>query len=148
MRDFAKLAAFLDSFEQGDPDYDLACFIKAKVGKDLQDSGTVNNGEDGALDNNDITMSTAEQQSGDNVEGNLMSDAFKELDVLNQIDEEKEKINLPDPKDVTAKPDGNDPGEDSATPASFGDGVMNQKQASLFDILQTRFKNNGHYNRR
>jgi hypothetical protein len=77
MPDFTKLAAYLDSFDKGSPDYDLVCFIKSKIAKDMSDPETINNGEEDDLEDNDITMSTSEQQSESNTEGEMMTGAFK-----------------------------------------------------------------------
>lgn len=134
MPDFTKLANYLDSFSKGDRSYDLACYIKTKIANDLRDTSTINNGDEEELDDTDITMSTPEQQSSDNVEGDIMSEAFKEFDVLDKLKEEKEHINMPDTKDRQGNPV-----TDAATEASFGDNVQN-KQASLFDLLKNRFK--------
>ena len=135
MADFTKLAAFLDSFTKDDVNYDVACYIKSKIAEDLQDRETVNNGESDNLQDTDVTMSTPDQQAGDNLEGEIMSPAFKELDVLNQLDEEKEKIEIPDKEFPTSSKD-----LLSATVDSFGDNAQNRKEASLFSILQQRFK--------
>jgi len=135
MADFTKLAAFLDSFTKDDVNYDVACYIKSKIAEDLQDRETVNNGESDDLQDTEVTMATPDQQAGDNLEGEIMSPAFKELDVLNQLDEEKEKIEIPDKEFPTSSKD-----LLSATVDSFGDNAQNRKEASLFSILQQRFK--------
>lgn len=136
MTDFTKLAGYLDSFKKDDVNYDLACYIKAKIAEDLQDRQTINNGEEDDLQDNDITMSTPDQQSADNHEGKLMDGAFAELDVLNDLKEEKEEVQGMDerhgPRD---KPDIN-----LATEQAFGDNSSNQKQATLFDILKKRIR--------
>jgi hypothetical protein len=132
---FQKLASYLDGFGPEDPDYDTVCFIKAKIAKDLQDSQTVNNGEEDDLEDNDITMSTPEQQSQDNLEGEIMGGAFKELDVLNDLKEEKEEVHFPgQEKQKTKTP------LDLAAIQAFGDGAQNQKQASLFSLLQKHLR--------
>jgi len=132
MIDFTKLAAYLGSFEKGDPNYDAACFIKDKLANDLKDTGTVNNGEEEDLDDNEITMSTPDQQSSENLEGNLMSPAFKELDVLNQLQKEKEEVNVSEDQQHNNM--------DMATAQAFGDNPNNQKHASLFDLLRKKLK--------
>lgn len=131
MADFTKLAGYLDSFEKDHPSYDLASFIKAKIAEDLKDTSTINNGSEDDLEDNDITMATPEQQSQENVEGDLMSGAFQELDVLNQLKEEKEEIKIPGKEKAE---------QDHSTSADFGDNTQNQKQASLFSILQNKLK--------
>lgn len=135
MLEFTKLASFLDSFQKDDPNYDAACYIKKKLAEDLQDRETINNGEEDDLQDNDITMATPDQQAGENTEGELMSPAFQELDALNQIKEEKEEIEMPE-QDFSGKH--KSPNMD--TFESFGDGPHNQKEASLFSILQKRIK--------
>jgi hypothetical protein len=134
MSDFTKLAGYFESFAKDDPNYDLVCFIKSKLGEDFVDRQTINNGEDSELDNNDVTMATPAQQSSSNVEGELMSGAFKELDVLNQIKEEKEKVHMPGAED-----DKGNKVQDVATEEAFGDNVQNQKHASLFNLLRKKF---------
>lgn len=135
MPDFTKLAAYLDSFDKNSPDYDTVCFIKSKIAEDLNDRQTINNGEADDLTDNEITMSTPEQQSQDNHEGELMAPAFKELDVLNQLKEEKEQVHMPGDRDqkgnVTL---------DASTEEAFGDNVLNRKQASFFELLQKKLK--------
>ena len=95
MPDFTKLAAYLDSFDRQDPNYDIACFIKSKIAQDLSDPRTVNNSGDEEIGDNDITMATPEQQSENNTEGELMSGAFREFDVLNKMQKEKEEVKHP-----------------------------------------------------
>jgi hypothetical protein len=133
MNQFTKLAAYLDSFDKDDANYDLACFLKAKIAEDLQDTSTVNNGENENLEDNEITMATPEQQTQDNYEGDVMSEAFKELDVLNKLDEEKEEIKVPEKK--------TDNSPDLADATYFGNNMQNTKQAvSLFDLLRNKIK--------
>ncbi len=128
MSDFTKLSAYLDSFVETDPSYALAAVIKAKIAEDFNDRETINNGEDEELTNNDVTMATPEQQTTDNLEGQIMDGAFQELDALNQIKEKKEEIVIP------GKPGSDNLGQnqDIATPMDFGNNTSNQKQASAF----------------
>lgn len=135
MADFTKLASFLDSFDKSSSEYDLACFIKAKIAADLSDKETINNGEEDDLEDNDITMSTPEQQAEGNSEGEMMHGAFKELDALNKIDKQKEEVVMPGKKDSEGKTR-----LDAATEEAFGDNIQNQKHASLFKLLQSRIK--------
>ena len=135
MTEFIKLADYLNSFKKGDPNYDLACFIKEKVAEDNADTKTINNGDDEELEDNDVTMATPDQQSSQNVEGELMSGAFQELDVQNNLKEEKEKIHMDDkrnPSDTSH--------QDTATNEAFSDNVLNRKEASFFQLLQARLK--------
>ena len=135
MPDFTKLAAYLDSFDKSNPDYDVAQYIKSKIAADLQDSITVNNGNDEDLDDNDVTMSTPEQQSQKNDEGEEMHGAFKELEVMNQLKEEKEEVKIPGQKDENGNTK-----LDASTEETFGDNVLNRKNASLFEVLQQKLK--------
>jgi hypothetical protein len=135
MPDFTKLAAYLDSFDKNSLDYDTVCFIKAKIAEDLKDQHTINNGEADDLTDNEVTMSTPEQQSQENTEGDMMGGAFKELEVLNQLKEEKEEVKMPDTKDKDQNTILN-----VATEEAFGDNVLNNKNASLFEILQKKLK--------
>ena len=135
MADFTKLAAFLESFSKDDPSYDAACYIKSKIATDIQDRDTINNGEEEDLQDNEVTMATPDQQSGDNYEGALMGEAFQELEALNQIKEEKEEIKIPD----KATPQDNRSME-AATLEAFGDNTENRKEASFFTLLQKRIK--------
>jgi hypothetical protein len=139
MPDYIKLASYLNSFSKDDPNYDAVCFIKTKISADLQDATTVNNGGSEDLEDNDVTMSTPDQQSTENYEGALMAPAFRELDALNQIDKEKEKIDLSENSSASL-------GKDQAKPSDFGNLPLNQnmpqtnKKASLFEVLQHRLK--------
>lgn len=135
MPDFTKLAAFLDSFSKEDPSYDAACYIKSKIAEDLQDTSTVNNGDADDLTDNDVTMATPEQQTSENLEGELMSGAFAELDALNQIKEEKEEVKLPDTQNTQENKS-----LEAATLEAFGDNTENRKEASLFELLQKRLR--------
>jgi hypothetical protein len=130
MPDFTKLAEYLDSFSKDSQDYDLVSFIKQKIAQDLQDPGTVNNGAEQELEDNDITTATSENRSSENTEGEMMHGAFQEFEALNQIDDEKDKVVLEEPKTF------------NGSPKDFGDNAMNQreKNASFFDALQARLR--------
>jgi hypothetical protein len=80
-------------------------------------------------------MSTPDQQASSNAEGEIMDGAFKELDALNQLKEEKEEIKIPGKQDEQAQSN-----VDQADHTSFGDNSQNQKQASLFSVLQQRIR--------
>lgn len=134
MQDFTKLAAFFDSVTESDPNYDYVCYIKEKIAEDFSDPYSINNADDAELDNPDMTVATPEQQTEDNVEGKLMEGAFQELEALNQIEEEKNKIDTP----------GNT--TEQANPTDFGNSTLQQKAAeivsspiSLYDVLRARF---------
>jgi hypothetical protein len=133
MSDFVKLASFLDSFKKEDPGYDAACFIKAKIAEDFADKQTINNGEETSLDNNDITMSTPEQQSAQNIEGQEMAGAFQEFDALNDIKEKKEDIGQ-DADKLKLN------GLEMASQQAFGDNPLNQKHASVYELLKRKLK--------
>jgi len=134
MQDFTKLAAFFDSVTKDDPNYDYVCYIKEKLAEDFSDPFSVNNAEDAELDNPDMTVATPEQQTEDNAEGEIMHEAFQELEALNQIEKEKEQINVPNNTMV------------QANPTDFGNNTLQQKAAeiitspiSLYDVLRSRF---------
>jgi hypothetical protein len=107
----------------------------SKLAEDLHDRETVNNGDDEQLEDTDVTMSTPDQQSSDNTEGDLMEGAFRELDVQNKLNEEKEKI-IVDPDNIDEKITMIEHSPDTATSADFGTNSANRKQASLFELLQ------------
>jgi hypothetical protein len=95
MLNLTKLATFLESVGEQEPNYDYACYIKEKLAEDVNDPLTVNNGEETELTDPDVTSATPEQQTSDNFEGSLMDGAFEELEVQNIIDDEKDKIDPP-----------------------------------------------------
>jgi hypothetical protein len=64
-----------------------------------------------------------------------MSPAFRELDALNQLDEEKEKVEIVDNKEPSTNKD-----LLSSSAEAFGDNAQNRKEASLFSILQQKVK--------
>jgi hypothetical protein len=132
MPDFTKLASYLNSFDKSSPNYDVVCFLKSKIAADFEDTSTVNNGEEEDLDDNDVTMNTPEHQSEQNTEGDMMDGAFKELDALNQIDKQKEMIDVGSGK--------SDKDRSISSTQSFGDNAGNQKQASVYDLLIKRIK--------
>lgn len=134
MQDFTKLAAFFDTIAESDPNYDYVCYIKEKIAEDFSDPYSINNADDAELDNPDMTVATPEQQAESNTEGELMHSAFQELEVLNQIEKDKEAINTP--KNTT----------EQAHPTDFGNSTLQQKAAeiisspvSLYDVLRARF---------
>jgi hypothetical protein len=135
MSDFTKLASYLESFAKDDPGYDIACFIKAKISQDLEDITTVNNGDSEELEDNDITMSTPEQRSSSNQEGEEMASAFPEFEVLNKLKEDKEEVRIPGGEDANGNKN-----VDVSTEEAFGDNVQNQKQASLYTLLKNKIK--------
>lgn len=131
MADLTKLASFFDSFNKDHPDYDAVCFIKQKIAEALNADNTVNNGESDDLTDTEITMSTPENKEEKNQEGAFMAGAFKEMDIKNNLDEQKEKIKIPH----TFKPL-----PEVATKEHFGNEAMNIKESSLFDVLSKKFK--------
>ena len=88
-------------------------------------------------------MSTPDQQSESNTEGELMSGAFREFDALNKLQEEKDEISLP-----AKKPKSSPATMQSAGTEDFpGVGQQHNQvrkaasaQISLFDILQSKLK--------
>lgn len=141
MPDFTKLAAYLDSFDRGDKNYDIACFIKAKIAQDNSDPHTINNSDDEELGDNDITMATPNQQSESNTEGELMDGAFKEFDALNKMQKEKEEIKVPR-RSINTQPDSLQSADSSDFPGvgQVHNQVRKLGHVSLFDVLQTRLK--------
>lgn len=133
--DLTKLACYLNSFDKEHPSYDAACYIKYKLGADLKDSSTVNNGDSGDLTDNDITMSTPEQQTMENYEGKTMDGAFKELDVMNYIKDKKEQVDIPQKQDAFS-----DRSVNLSSEADFGSNIGYPKQASLYSLLKRKFR--------
>ena len=127
MPDFTKLASYLNSFDKSSPNYDVVCYLKNKIAEDFEDTSTVNNGEEDDLDDNDVTMNTPEHQSEKNTEGDMMDGAFSELDALNEIDKQKDVIDVRSGKA--------DKANSVSSTQSFGDNAGNQKQASVYDLL-------------
>jgi hypothetical protein len=140
MADFTKLATFLDSFDKSDKRYDLVSFIKTKIAQDMRDRETINNGEEAELEDNDITMATPDQQSGENTEGKLMDGAFKEFDVQNKLDDEKKEVKLPDSKEQGKTTTLNSASPSDFTGTSLTHTSTQTKKATLFDVLQKRLK--------
>lgn len=135
MTDFTKLASYLDSFQKDSPGYDVACFIKSKIAEDLQNRAIINNGDSENLEDNDITMNTAEQRSSSNIEGDEMASAFPEFEVLNKLKEDKEKVHMPGEKNIDGTTN-----LDVSTEEAFGDNMQNQKHASLFTLLKNKIR--------
>jgi hypothetical protein len=141
MPDFTKLAAYLDSFDPGDVNYDIACFIKSKIAQDFSDPRTINNADDEELGDNDVTMATPDQQAESNTEGALMSGAFREFDALNKLQKEKEEVQLSDKKVDTRHSSLQSAGsEDFPGMGQTHNQVSKVGQISLFTALQTRLK--------
>lgn len=93
MNSLEKVATYLDSFGPEDKNYDYVCYIREKLA-DIQGTQTGGITSDSEEDQNTETVGveTAEQdKTNQNLEGNLMTGAFKDLDVLNQLQDEKEK---------------------------------------------------------
>ena len=141
MPDFTKLAAYLDSFDHGDVNYDIACFIKSKIAQDFSDPRTINNTDDEELGDNDVTMATPDQQAESNTEGELMGGAFREFDALNKLQKEKEEVKVPDKKVNTRHSSLQSAGsEDFPGMGQIHNQVNKVGQVSLFTALQTRLK--------
>lgn len=141
MPDFTKLAAYLDSFDRADENYDIVCFIKSKIAQDLSDPNTINNADDEELGDNDVTMATPDQQSESNAEGNLMNGAFREFDALNKMQKEKDEIKLP-ATNTSAKHNSlqSAGSEDFPGIGQVHNQVRKVGHVSLFSALQTRLK--------
>ena len=141
MPDFTKLAAYLDSFEHTDENYDVVCFIKTKIAQDLSDPRTINNSDDEELGDNDVTMATPDQQAESNSEGALMGGAFREFDALNKMQKEKEEVKLP-ATNTSAKHNSlqSAGSEDFPGIGQIHNQVRKVGHVSLFDALQMRLK--------
>jgi hypothetical protein len=126
MPDFTKLASFLDSFDKESPGYDAVCYIKSKLGQDLQDPYTFNNADEENLEETDITSSTPDQQASKNDEGELMHNAFQELDAMNKIEDQKKEVPVV--------------GKNNPPDGSFGAGPSKQNLTTIFQQLQKRLK--------
>ena len=115
-----KLAAYLDSFNPKDANYDYVCYIKDK----LAEGEEVAQNADTTLDDADITTSNTEGDEGnENYEGKLMDNSFKDLARMNQEDEAEEQ----------AKIDG--PFSSESTTTKVTGPQQAQKKASLYDVL-------------
>jgi hypothetical protein len=107
MTSLEKISAYLDTINVGDDNYDYACYIREKLASVSPDpsSATADNDIDAQEENNEADqLQTANpDKSKQNHEGSLMDGAFKDLDVLNKLDEEKE-IKIASPvKDLLSK---------------------------------------------
>jgi hypothetical protein len=134
MADLKKLATYLDSFKKDDPGYDAACYIKSKLAADLADPNTINNGHEDNLMDTDVTMSTPEQQTKSNHEGDMMSPAFREFDVLNKLKDQKNEIK------TNSNRQDQRVSLDTATEQDFGTNAANAKQASLYTLLVAKLR--------
>jgi hypothetical protein len=93
MNSLEKVAAYLDSFGPEDKNYDYVCYIREKLA-DIQGTQTGGIVSDNEEDENSEAKNVeiAEQDKAlQNLEGNLMTGAFQDLDVLNQLQDQKEK---------------------------------------------------------
>lgn len=93
MTSLEKVSYYLDAFQPGDANYDFACYIKEKLaeGEFLNNSNPQQNHEE--ENNNAQEVETSEfDKTHQNVEGKLMEPAFQDLEVLNQLDKEKQEI--------------------------------------------------------
>ena len=88
MNSFEKLAVYLDSFDPRDENYDYACYIREKLAN--LPAGQAAHEEE---NNNSQEMEIADlDKSKQDLEGSMMAPAFKDLDAMNQIDQEKSQI--------------------------------------------------------
>jgi hypothetical protein len=91
MTSIEKVGFYLNSFDLEDPNYDFACYIKEKLAE--QQAQVTGNGMHEEDNNESAEVNTPEvDKTEENLEGKLMEGAFKDLDVLNQLNEEKEQI--------------------------------------------------------
>lgn len=91
MTSLEKIAVYLNSFDPQDPNFDFACYIKEKVADSVSQ---LRQNEMHEEENNESNqMETPEvDKTNENVEGKMMEGAFQDLDVLNQLQEEKQEI--------------------------------------------------------
>ena len=143
MADLTKLAAFLDSFTPDNSGYDAASYIKAKIadvqgapaeGQENLDDDTIHN-TDEALDDADVTSSTNEDKSQENIEGDYMKGAFRDLDVMNELDEEKNKV-IPNGDGTESLNNQGSAGFTSVNPGSN----LQKKASTMFELLRRRLK--------
>jgi len=91
MNSLEKISSYLSSFGPEEQNYDYVCYIKEKLA-DMQ--ATQSTGETSNQDEQENTdaskVEVAEQdKTQKNLEGELMDGAFRDLDVLNDLEEDK-----------------------------------------------------------
>jgi hypothetical protein len=91
MNSLEKISSYLSSFGPEEQNYDYVCYIKTKLAdmQATQSTGETSNEDD--QENTDASkVEVAEQdKSQKNLEGELMDGAFRDLDVLNDIEDDK-----------------------------------------------------------
>jgi hypothetical protein len=95
MSSLNKVSVYLESFQPNDASYDYACYIKEKLAalESIQPTqGTVNNGHIEENDSSSELETPDVDKTKENVEGALMEPAFKDFQVLNELDKEKAQI--------------------------------------------------------
>jgi hypothetical protein len=93
MSSLEKVAFYLDAFQPGDANYDFACYIKEKLANVDISQNSSQSGIHEEENNNAQEVETSEfDKTKENYEGNLMQPAFQDLDVLNQLDKQKQEI--------------------------------------------------------
>lgn len=95
MTSLEKLAVYFDSFGPEDPSYDYACFLREKIASLAPEVGKhVEEHQQHEEDNDESRqVETAEtDKTHENLEGKLMEPAFQDLEALNKIEAEKEKV--------------------------------------------------------
>lgn len=93
MTSLEKVSTYLEAFQPGDANYDFACYLREKLANlsaaNMASPGGIHEEEN----NNAQEVETSEfDKTKDNYEGKLMEPAFQDLEVLNQIDKEKQEV--------------------------------------------------------
>jgi hypothetical protein len=86
---FEKLAKYLDSFSSEDGSYDFACYIKEKIAR--LEAPTGHEEENNQAD--ELAVPGADKTK-DDLEGSMMSPAFEDLDRLNAVEKDKDRVKI------------------------------------------------------
>jgi hypothetical protein len=105
MESLEKVASYLDSFGPQDPNYDYVCYIREKLAniQGTQASGEINDDPEESVDEASKLETADQDKSHENLEGSLMEGAFKDLDVLNELDNPNTKKASSPVKDLLDK---------------------------------------------
>ena len=87
MTSFEKLAVYLDSFTSSADNYDFACYLKEK----LANLPGVEGHEEENNQADEMAVAPADKPH-ENLEGNMLEPAFKDLEQLNEFEAEKGQI--------------------------------------------------------
>jgi hypothetical protein len=105
MESLEKVANYLDSFGPQDPNYDYVCYIREKLAdiQAAQTAGVINDDPDESVDEASKLETAEQDKANQNLEGSLMDGAFKDLDVLNELDNPNTKKASSPVKDLLDK---------------------------------------------